>query len=306
MPATKEIECHPLQPFLPENARVLMLGSFPPPKERWCMDFFYPNPQNDMWRIMGQVFFNDKCHFEVQKDKVQGTKAAGKKVFNCEEIVSFCRKQGIAIFDTAQAVRRLQGNAADEHLEIVERTDIAALLQQIPSCHDICCTGGKAAETLGEILHTIMPKVGEYIETTFADRTIRFWRMPSSSRAYPLSFDKKAAAYQRMFNKLNKPTAKKTNTMINIQHKETDRNGIFDAWLDDQQVGEMTYQRPTPQRMIIDHTRVFDGFEGRGIARQMVLAAVDFARTNSRQIAPVCSYARALLTRTEEYKDLLA
>ncbi len=43
------------------------------------------------------------------------------------------------------------------------------------------------------------------------------------------------------------------------------------------QVGKMTYQRPTPQRMIIDHTRVFEGFEGKGIARQMVLAGEDFA-----------------------------
>ena len=194
MLATPEIERHPLQPFLPENARVLMLGSFPPPKERWCMDFFYPNPQNDMWRIMGQVFFYDKQHF------VDG------KVFKHEEIVSFCRKQGIAIFDTAQAVRRLQSNAADEHLEIVEQTDIAAILQQIPLCHDICCTGGKAAETLAEILHTATPKPGEYIETAFAGRTVRFWRMPSTSRAYPLSFDKKTAAYQHMFTALSKRT----------------------------------------------------------------------------------------------------
>lgn len=192
MPTTPEIERHPLQPFLPDNARLLMLGSFPPPKERWCMDFFYPNPQNDMWRIMGQVFFADKQHF------VDG------KAFKYEEIVSFCRKQGIAIFDTAQAVRRLQGNAADEHLEIVERTDIAATLQQIPQCHDICCTGGKAAETLAEILHTATPKVGEFVEMNFVDRAIRFWRMPSTSRAYPLSFDKKAAAYQQMFDTLPK------------------------------------------------------------------------------------------------------
>ena len=94
--------------------------------------------------------------------------------------------------------------------------------------------------------------------------------------------------------------------MINIQHTETDRNGLFEAWLNGVQVGEMTYQRPTSQRMIIDHTRVFDGFEGRGIARQMVLAAVDFARAHKRLIVPVCSYARALLTRTDEYKDILA
>ena len=198
MSATPEIERHPLRPFLPTNAELLMLGSFPPPKERWCMEFFYPNPQNDMWRIMGQIFFGDKAHFEGQRDNVQCTKA-GKKVFNREEIVSFCKTKGIAIFDTARAVIRLQGNAADEHLEIVEPTDIAALLQPIPLCHDICCTGGKAAQTLAETLHCVLPKVGEYIETSFAGRTIRFWRMPSSSRAYPLSLDKKAAAYRQMF-----------------------------------------------------------------------------------------------------------
>lgn len=198
MPATHEIERHPLRPFLPENAELLMLGSFPPPKERWCMDFFYPNPQNDMWRIMGQIFFGDKTFFEGPSDKVPSTKA-NKKVFDREKIVAFCQAKGIAIFDTAQAVIRLQGNAADEHLEIVEQTDIAALLQQIPSCHAICCTGGKAAQTLAEILHCAIPKVGEYIETDFAGRTIRFWRMPSSSRAYPLSLDKKTASYRRMF-----------------------------------------------------------------------------------------------------------
>ena len=192
MPHSTDIEHHPLKPFLPKEARVLMLGSFPPPKERWCMDFFYPNPQNDMWRIMGQVFFGDKVHFVELGAK-------GKAVFKYKEIVAFCGEKGIAIFDTAQAVRRLQGNAADEHLEIVEQTDIKALLTQIPLCHDICCTGGKAAETLAEMLHVKAPKVGEYVETTFANRPIRFWRMPSTSRAYPLSPDKKSAAYQHMF-----------------------------------------------------------------------------------------------------------
>lgn len=210
MSAIPEIEHHPLSPFLPESARLLMLGSFPPPRERWCMEFFYPNPQNDMWRIMGQVFFGDKTHFELQSDKThfelysdktQNSKNR-KTVFDCEAIVAFCGEQGIAIFDTAQAVRRLQGNAADEHLEIVERTDIAALLQQIPECHDICCTGGKAANTLADILHTATPKAGGYIDTLFNGTPVRFWRMPSTSRAYPLPFLQKAAAYQHMFDML--------------------------------------------------------------------------------------------------------
>ena len=204
---TPDIERHPLRPFLPQRARLLMLGSFPPPRARWCMEFFYPNPQNDMWRIMGQVFYSDKNRFVEQK---------AKPTFRYEEIVAFCKEKGIAIFDTAQAVRRLQGNAADEHLEIVEKTDIAALLGQLPQCRDICCTGQKAAETLAETLGCKPPKVGEYIETEIlikdtsiatstqqanqatVVRPVCFWRMPSSSRAYPLSLDRKAEAYKRM------------------------------------------------------------------------------------------------------------
>ena len=102
--------------------------------------------------------------------------------------------------------------------------------------------------------------------------------------------------------------------MITFQHQETEKSGVFEAWMqateegactDPVQVGEMTYQRPTSQRIVIDHTRVFDGFEGKGIARQMVLAAVALARANNRKISPVCSYAHAFLTRTDEYKDIL-
>ena len=93
--------------------------------------------------------------------------------------------------------------------------------------------------------------------------------------------------------------------MLTIKHTESERSGIFEAWLDDVHVGELTYQHPITERMIIDHTRVFEGFEGQGIARQIVMAAVDFARQNARTIIPVCSYARKVLTRTEEYKDVL-
>ena len=94
--------------------------------------------------------------------------------------------------------------------------------------------------------------------------------------------------------------------MLTIKHTESERNGIFEAWQDDVHVGELTYQRTTPERMIIDHTRVFEGFEEKGIARQIVMAAADFARQNGRTIVPVCSYARNVLTRADEYKDILA
>lgn len=191
-----QIEHHPLQPFLPTGAKLLLLGSFPPPRTRWCMDFFYPNPQNDMWRIMGLLFYGDKLYFVEQTPK---------PVFRYEAVVAFCRERGIAIFDTAQAVKRLHGNASDEHLEIVLPTDIAALLRQLPDCRDICCTGQKAAATLAETLGCPTPRVGTcttvvipFTDGISAARSMRFWRMPSTSRAYPLSLSAKADAYRRM------------------------------------------------------------------------------------------------------------
>ena len=102
------IEKHPLQPFLPERARILMLGSFPPKKERWSMEFFYPNWINDMWRIMGLVFFDDKEYFTADED--------GHKVkrFDMDKCVGFASERGIAMFDTACEVRRLKDNASDK------------------------------------------------------------------------------------------------------------------------------------------------------------------------------------------------
>lgn len=61
------IEEHPFTPFLPDNARLLMLGTFPPSPKRWCMEFYYPNFTNDMWRIFGICFFDDKNHFVVSE-----------------------------------------------------------------------------------------------------------------------------------------------------------------------------------------------------------------------------------------------
>ena len=58
-----EIEKHPFEPFLPLGAKVLFLGSFPPQKKRWSIDFFYPNFINDFWRICGLLFYDDRNHF---------------------------------------------------------------------------------------------------------------------------------------------------------------------------------------------------------------------------------------------------
>lgn len=188
MTAAIPVEQHPLQPFLPERARLLMLGSFPPERKRWSMDFFYPNWGNDMWRIWGYIFFGDKHYFEV----------AGEKRFDRERIASFCTERGIALYDTATEVRRLAGNASDKFLEVVTPTDLHAMLRTLPHCRAIITTGEKATDTLVEQLGCEKPRVGEYTEVVFEERTIRIYRMPSSSRAYPLKLERKAEAYAQM------------------------------------------------------------------------------------------------------------
>ena len=187
-----EIEKHPLEPFLPAKAKLLMLGSFPPQKKRWSMDFYYPNLNNDMWRIFGILFFDDKDYFLNET----------RKAFCRERIIDFLNEKGIALFDTASSIRRLQDNASDKFLEVVEATDVTALLRQLPECKAIVTTGQKATDTLRQQFDIEEPKVGDYSEFVFEGRAMRLYRMPSSSRAYPLALDKKAAAYRIMFQDL--------------------------------------------------------------------------------------------------------
>ena len=187
-----EIEKHPLEPFLPAKAKLLMLGSFPPQKKRWSMEFYYPNLNNDMWRIFGILFFDDKDYFLNET----------RKAFCRERIIDFLNEKGIALFDTASSIRRLQDNASDKFLEVVEATDVTALLRQLPECKAIVTTGQKATDTLRQQFNVEEPKVGEYSEFIFEGRAMRLYRMPSSSRAYPLALDKKATAYRIMYQDL--------------------------------------------------------------------------------------------------------
>ena len=204
------VEYHPLRPFLPEKAKVLFLGSFPPQRKRWCMDFYYPNFINDHWRIEGQIFYGDKNHFVDLE----------AKRFKIDDIVAFCEEKGLAFFDTSTAIRRLQDNASDKFLEVVEPTDIPALLKRLPHLRAIVTTGEKATETICRTMGMAeTPKVNTYVRVSNTDGTdetdifantnstnltngggLLLYRLPSSSRAYPLSFDKKVEAYRRFFD----------------------------------------------------------------------------------------------------------
>ena len=184
-----KIERHPWPPYIPDGARYLFLGTFPPKPERWSMDFFYPNKINDFWRVMGIIFKDDRNAFW---DSVQ-------QRFNLDAIKAMLNRESIALWDTAMAVRRLKDNASDKFLEIVEPIDLKALLDTYPSISQVVTTGEKATGVVAEQASIELPAIGVPVDCFIGTHHIRLWRMPSTSRAYPLALEKKADAYRAIF-----------------------------------------------------------------------------------------------------------
>ncbi len=182
-------ERHPFEPWVPDDAKVLIMGTFPPQPKRWSMEFYYPNRTNDFWYMMGLIYYGDRNALLVP----------GTKDFDLPRIKELLNREGIALHDTGRLIRRLAGNASDKFLEIVEPVDLEALLARMPHIRAIATTGEKAAGVLALLTGTEAPKMGEKVR--WEERGIDLWRMPSTSRAYPLALDKKAAYYRRILDK---------------------------------------------------------------------------------------------------------
>lgn len=185
-------EQHPFEPFLPDGAVVLMLGTFPPKPERWSMEFYYPNKINDMWRIMGLLFYGDKNHFWLDSEKR----------FDLPKLKTFLTSQKIALYDTATRVRRLKDNASDKFLDIIETINLDKFFKACPTIRAIVTAGEKATGVIAQKAGVELPKMGEIAHCNYHGHAFDLWRMPSTSRAYPLALEKKAQAYREMFLQL--------------------------------------------------------------------------------------------------------
>ena len=191
------VESHPFEPFLPANAKVLMLGTFPPAEKRWSVKFYYPNFTNDMWRIVGYCFFGDKNHFVRQQERT----------YDLERLIPFLKEKGVALFDTATRIIRTTGTASDKDLQIVEETDLHDMLSQLPECRAVVTAGQLATSVVCRQFAVTEPKVGESTTIDCGNRQLLLFRMPSTSRAYPLPLEKKAEQYQKVFCLIDNPEA---------------------------------------------------------------------------------------------------
>ena len=204
-----EVETHPFGPVLPPDATVMMMGTFPPTADKWAMRFHYPNFYNDMWRIYGSVFFDDVDYFRV----------GDEKRFDPERIRAFMFERGIASCPTVNQAIRETGNASDKNLTVVTPVDLDNILPQVPKVETLFTTGGKATEVLLNLLaeppaKSKYPKTNQSMDYPYQWQSnqsqkvdvndLTLYRLPSTSRAYPLALDKKVAAYKDFFKKIGK------------------------------------------------------------------------------------------------------
>ena len=98
-------------------------------------------------------------------------------------------------------------------------------------------------------------------------------------------------------------------TSPSIAHQPNPRNrsGLtFDLMIDGKRRGYLSYSLPDDTTMAVDYVEVDASLRGKGMGEQLIAAAANWARANGRRIVPLCTYARAVMTRGAKYHDVLA
>lgn len=227
-------EDHPTGPFVHADSRVLVCGTFPPVKK--SINFYYPNSNNDMWRVLGEVFYHDRDHFftiVVEAKSGRGRRSGKLRAMhslNEAQIRSFALSESVGFFDICKRIRRHRGNSSDDNIEALERTDVLLdVLAHTPRCEAIITTGTLALTMLLDTLHnygSFTSATGEVVEAVSRNRlgkskynippvggkllwtpsptayfrsSLWIYRAPSTSRALPINVEDKIAHYRAMF-----------------------------------------------------------------------------------------------------------
>ena len=90
-----------------------------------------------------------------------------------------------------------------------------------------------------------------------------------------------------------------------VQLKINDKNGAFYIEVNEKQESLMSFVFAGDDKIIIDHTEVNPGNEGKGFGKKMVTKAVEFAREKGIKIIPLCPFAKSVFDKTIEFRDVL-
>ncbi len=93
---------------------------------------------------------------------------------------------------------------------------------------------------------------------------------------------------------------------MQVQRQESGEKGSFYIKENGQKLALMTYKKSGENEITIDHTEVDEAMQGKGLGKQMVSAAVEYARENDIKIVPVCPFVKEIIDKTSEYQDVLS
>jgi predicted GNAT family acetyltransferase len=90
-----------------------------------------------------------------------------------------------------------------------------------------------------------------------------------------------------------------------VKQEVNDKNGFFYITIDNQPEAKMTFVFAGLDKIIIDHTEVNEGHNGKGFGQMMVEQAVAFARIKNIKIIPLCPFVKKVFHKTPAYSDVL-
>ncbi|CAM3669881.1 GNAT family N-acetyltransferase [Flavobacterium gelidilacus] len=92
---------------------------------------------------------------------------------------------------------------------------------------------------------------------------------------------------------------------MEVQLNTNEKNGFFYIEVNGKTEAKMTFVFAGEDKIIIDHTEVNDGNNGKGFGKMMVAKAVEFAREKNLKILPLCPFVKSVIEKTPEFQDTL-
>ena len=83
-----------------------------------------------------------------------------------------------------------------------------------------------------------------------------------------------------------------------------DKNQFYIGENVENALAEITFI-PGENSITIEHTNVSNTLSGQGVGLQLVKKVVEYARQENKKIIPICPYAKKVMTKSDEYKDVL-
>ena len=166
---TNTISTHPFEPFIPENATKLIIGTIPP--YRFCVNgelfnddvrFYYGSRDNEFWDLISKVT-NEKIVRENTEQAIEQRK-------------SILKKLGIGITDIIETCYHINGKSDDGSLKIIKQKDIRKLLKNHPQINTLIYTS--------TFVKSQMNTVGDKSYHTCVDKNERTFSLIINGKEY--------------------------------------------------------------------------------------------------------------------------